>query len=129
MRINVNEYNEILSYEGTPAELAEFVELGVFGEWVPADQVVLSDKYDEEDCGCENESTEEYVTTYTEPVEASETSSEETPCTPEEEFNINELKESCRKQMEEDGIKLSDEEFDFTFNVVTELMDIFKDNR
>lgn len=129
MRINVNEYNEILSYEGTPAELAEFVKLGVFGEWVPTDQVILSDEYDEEDCGCENESTEEYVTTYTEPVEAIENSPEEIPCTPEETFDISELKEACRKQMEEDGIKLSDEEFNFTFNVVTELMDIFKDNR
>ena len=29
MKINVNEYNEILSYEGTPEELAEFVATGI----------------------------------------------------------------------------------------------------
>lgn len=127
MKINVNEYNEILSYEGTPAELAEFVELGVFGEWVPADQVVLSDEYDNEDCDCEDTPTEEYVITYTEPIE--EAVSEEAPCTPGEVFDMETLKVECRKQMEEDGIKVSDEEFNFTFDVVLELMGLLKDNR
>lgn len=32
MKVNVNEYNEILNYEGTPTEIAELIKLGIFGE-------------------------------------------------------------------------------------------------
>ena len=37
MKINVNEYNEILSYEGTPEELAEFVATGILFPYIEFD--------------------------------------------------------------------------------------------
>ena len=52
MKINVNEYNEILSYEGTPEELAEFVATGILFPYM---------EYDEEECDCEEEQDESVI--------------------------------------------------------------------
>lgn len=53
MKVNVNEFNQILSYEGTPEEIAEFVSTGIFGEF-----------FEEEVEECD-----EPVVTYTEPAD------------------------------------------------------------
>jgi len=53
MKVNVNEFNQILSYEGTPEEIAEFVSTGIFGEF-----------FEEEPDACD-----EPAVTYTEPAD------------------------------------------------------------
>ena len=52
MKINVNGYNEILSYEGTPEELAEFVATGILFPYMDED---------EEECDCEEEQDESVI--------------------------------------------------------------------
>lgn len=112
MKINVNEYNEILSYEGTPMELAEFVATGIFEN---CENYYVPDSV-EEDCGCEEEEDVPYVTSYTEPVEPVDST--------EESFDVNEFKDEICKQVEEEGIKVSDEEFNQAFDVVAELVNL-----
>ena len=46
MKINVNGYNEILSYEGTPEELAEFVATGILFPYMGYEE--------DEECDCED---------------------------------------------------------------------------
>lgn len=129
MRINVNEYNEILSYEGTPAELAEFVELGVFGEWVPADQVALSN---DEDCGCNDEMGE--VVSYTVPDSFEEdvvSTSTNVNSVPEVEipdsYDAADHKAEVRAELESRGIKLSDEEFNEYYEMAIIFAHLFDD--
>lgn len=120
MRINVNAYNEILSYEGTPEELAEFVATGIFGEWVPAD----------EDCGCDNVEMGE-VTSYTVPDEFDEDGTTDTVNVniPEielpESFDPADHKAEVRQGLRERGIELSDEEFEKYYNLSVDLVNLF----
>lgn len=130
MKINVNEYNEILSYEGTPVELAEFISLGVFGEWVPVDDMVdcgYEEDYEDEDCDCEDED----VPT-PEPVEVVIEEAKEEPVVEvnvdepvNEPFDVKKHKESIRKEIRKIYPDLSNEEFDRYYNLVADWVNVF----
>lgn len=107
MKINVNGYNEILSYEGTPEELAEFVATGILFPYMDED----------EDCDCEEEIDESVIVPDAmdceEPVV-------ETPKTADE--IIEAQKEKIREDLAAEGYVCSDEEFEDAYRVAVEIM-------
>ena len=103
MKINVNGYNEILSYEGTPEELAEFVATGILFPYMRED----------EECDCEEETDESVIV-------PDAMDSEETPKTADEILEAQ--KDKIREDLEAEGYTCSDEEFDDAFNVAVEIM-------
>ena len=134
MKINVNEYNEILSYEGTPVEIAELISLGVFGQWVPAEEMLDcgyedEDEYEDEDCECND--TEEVVEMPVEtPVEVVIEEAKEEPIAevhvdPNEKFDVNKHKEYVRKQIRKIYPDLSNDEFDEYYNFVADWVNVF----
>ena len=135
MKINVNVYNEILSYEGTPAELAEFISLGVFGEWVPADEMLdcgyeEEDEYDNEDCGCD-ETVEVYENSTPETVEVVIEEAKEEPVaevhiSDDEPFDAKKHREYVRKQFRKMYPDLSNKEFDEYYNFVADWVSVFE---
>lgn len=131
MKINVNVYNEILSYEGTPAELAEFVSYGIldvepeeFTEDCDCEEMgenvsyTLSDSYDE-DYSCTEDPlcNEDCVIEYTVPDDRKEYTSTETL----ESINLEDYKTELRKELANMGLVVSDEEFDSAFKIVSEI--------
>lgn len=121
MKVNVNEYNEILNYEGTPAEIAELIKLGVFGEWVPVEEMVDCG-YDEEyeDCGCEDvpEVSDDLPVepTITEPESEEAISEIELPDI--YDYNSEECKTYVKQQIKLLYPGLSDEDFEKYYAIV-----------
>lgn len=107
MKINVNVYNEILSYEGTPEELAEFVATGIL------DPYMDSENYD-----CEEEKDNSVIV----PDEMDEDS---TPKTADE--VLEEQKEKIREDLAAEGYTCSDKEFDDAFNVAVDIIGPLKE--
>ena len=112
MKINVNEYNEILSYEGTPEELAEFVATGILFPYM---------EYNEEECDCEEEDKSVIVP---DAMDAEE-SVVETPKTADE--IVDSYKEKIREDLAAEGYTCSDEEFDDAYKVAVEIMGPLKE--
>lgn len=115
MKINVNEYNEILSYEGTPVELAEFIATGI-----------LNPFYTEE-CDCEEmeENGDCEVQSVIVPDEMDgdvqiEKRSEEIT-------DLETIKMNLKKDLEETGMKFTDEEFEDAFNTTIEITKSLKE--
>lgn len=133
MKLNVNAYNEILSYEGTPAEIAELISLGVFGEWVPADDMLEcgyedDDEYEgtNEDCNCEEDVLTEAPS---EPIEVIIDEAEEAPVaeiTVDDALDADECKEYVRKQIRKIYPDLSNEEFERYYEVVADWVSVFE---
>ncbi len=113
MKINVNEYNEILSYEGTPEELAEFVATGILFPYMGYDE--------DEDCDCEEEDESVIVP---DAMDA-EDPIVETPKTADE--IIEAQKEKIREDLAAEGYVCSDEEFDDAYRVAVEIMGPLKE--
>lgn len=113
MKINVNEYNEILSYEGTPEELAEFVATGILFPYMGYDE--------DEDCNCEEEDESVIVP---DAMDA-EDPIVETPKTADE--IIEAQKEKIREDLAAEGYVCSDEEFDDAYRVAVEIMGPLKE--
>ena len=147
MKINVNVYNEILSYEGTPVELAEFMSYGVFGEWVPAEEMLdcgYEDEDEYEDCGC----NEENATVETEDPNSYEVIIDETPSdievyedevestpevfvdepAPNDKFDPKDskMREHVRREIRKVYPDLSNKEFDLYYDVVADWMNVFE---
>jgi hypothetical protein len=118
MKVNVNEYNEILNYEGTPEEIAELVKLGVFGEWVPVEEMVECGYNDEyEDCNCENNEEivpEDFANTEEATDEISEIE------LPDMYEYTDECKEQVRKQIKLLYPEISDEDFEKYYTMVAD---------
>jgi hypothetical protein len=112
MKINVNEYNEILSYEGTPEELAEFVATGILFPYM---------EYDEEDCNCDEKDDSVIVPDAMDDEE----SVVETPKTADEILEAQ--KEKIREDLAAEGYVCSDEEFDDAYRVAVEIMGPLKE--
>lgn len=110
MKINVNGYNEILSYEGTPEELAEFVATGILFPYM---------EYDE-DCDCEEEVDESVIV-----PDAIDEDVVETPQPIDSVFDAQ--KEKIREDLEAEGFVCSDEEFDDAYRNAVEIMGPLKD--
>lgn len=108
MKINVNGYNEILSYEGTPEELAEFVATGILFPYM--------DYSEEEDCDCEEGDESVIVPDAMDEDEPNV----ETPKTADE--IIDSYKEKIREDLEAEGFVCSDEEFEDAYKVAVEIM-------
>ena len=132
MKINVNEYNEILSYEGTPVEIAELISLGVFGEWVPADEMLEcgyedEDEYKDEDCDCEEEVNENPTPESTAVIieEAKEEPVAEVTVSDNEPFDAEKHKEYVRKQIRKIYPDLSNKEFDEYYDFVANWVNVF----
>ena len=132
MKINVNKYNEILSYEGTPIEIAELISLGVFGEWVPADEMLEcvyedEDEYKDEDCDCEEEVDENLTPESTEVIieEAKEEPVVEVIVSDNEPFDAEKHKEYVRKQIRKIYPDLSNKEFDEYYDFVANWVNVF----
>ena len=105
MKINVNEYNEILSYEGTPEELAEFVATGILFPYM---------YYDEEnDCVCEDKTDESVIV-------PDAMDDEEVIKTADE--SIDSYKDKIREDLIADGFDCSDEEFEDAYKIAVEIM-------
>ena len=111
MKINVNEYNEILSYEGTPEELAEFVATGILFPYMGND---------EEECDCE----EDESVIVPDAMDDEETVVE-TPKTADEILEAQ--KEKIREDLAAEGYTCSDEEFDNAYQVAIEIMGPLKE--
>lgn len=109
MKINVNEYNEILSYEGTPEELAEFVATGILFPYMG---------YGEEDCDCEEEPDESVIV-------PDAMDADETPNTADEILEAQ--KEKIREEIAAEGYTCSDEEFDNAYKIAVEIMGPLKE--
>ena len=113
MKINVNEYNEILSYEGTPEELAEFVATGILFPYMGYNE--------DEDCDCEENQDESVIVP--DAMDAEETI--------EESKTIDEVVDSYKDKIREDlaaeGYVCSDEEFDDAYRVAVEIMGPLKE--
>ena len=112
MKINVNEYNEILSYEGTPEELAEFVATGILFPYM---------EYDEEECDCEEEQDESVIV----PDAMDDEEVVEKPKTADEILEAQ--KEKIREDLAAEGYTCSDEEFDDAYRVAVEIMGPLKE--
>lgn len=113
MKINVNEYNEILSYEGTPVELAEFIATGILDPYI----------YDE-DCGCEEHEITESDESVIVPDEMDEDVCEapvEDHTSSADEY-LESYKDTVREQLESEGYYCSDEEFEDAYKVAVEIM-------
>ena len=120
MKINVNGYNEILSYEGTPEELAEFVATGILFPYM---------EKDEEECDCE-ESDEVYEYDprgkfVTVPDAMDDEEVVEKPKTADEILEAQ--KEKIREDLAAEGYTCSDEEFDDAYRVAVEIMGPLKE--
>ena len=113
MKINVNGYNEILSYEGTPEELAEFVATGILFPYM---------EYDEGECDCEEESDESVIVP--DAMDAEEPVVE-TPTVSNEIFESQ--KEKIREDLEAEGYTCSDEEFEDAYKIAVEIMGPLKE--
>lgn len=113
MKINVNEYNEILSYEGTPEELAEFVATGILFPYM---------EYDEEECDCEEGQDESVIVP--DAMDAEEPVVE-TPKTADEILEAQ--KEKIREDLAAEGYTCSDEEFDDAYKIAIEIMGPLKE--
>lgn len=108
MKINVNEYNEILSYEGTPEEIAEFIATGILFPYMD---------YNDGECDCEEENNESVIVP--DEMDADD------PCTPDE---IPEsYKEKIREELRADGYTCSDEEFEDAYKTAVEIMGPLKE--
>lgn len=135
MKINVNAYNEILSYEGTPVEIAELIALGVFGEWVPAEEMLDcgyedEDEYEDvnEDCNCEEDSVAEAQEVEA-PVEVVIDEVDSAPIaevTVDDSLNAEECKEYVRKQIRKIYPDLSNEEFERYYEFVADWVSVFE---
>ena len=110
MKINVNEYNEILSYEGTPDELAEFVATGILFPYMAYNE--------EEDCDCEEESDESVIVPDAMDAEESTVETEEA---------VDPYKEKIREDLEAEGYTCSDEEFEDAYKIAIEIMGPLKE--
>ena len=113
MKINVNGYNEILSYEGTPEELAEFVATGILFPYMEYNE--------EEECNCEE---------VDESVIVPDAIDDEDPVveTPKTADDIIEAqKEKIREDLAAEGYICSDEEFDDAYRVAVEIMGPLKE--
>ena len=110
MKINVNEYNEILSYEGTPEELAEFVATGILFPYMSYNE--------DEDCDCEEEVDESVIV-------PDAMDAEEPPKTADE--IVDSYKEKIREDLAAEGYTCSDEEFDNAYRVAVEIMGPLKE--
>lgn len=125
MKINVNEFNVIESYEGTVEEMLDLIMSGIFD--------CDCDEYEDEDCGCEDEEViivsdeveddivEEphdmgTATTFTEPNEF-----EEVSVTCDLDKHKNEVREELRKK----GIELSDDEFENYYELAINFVNLF----
>lgn len=113
MKINVNEYNEILSYEGTPEELAEFVATGILFPYM---------EYNEEECDCEKEQDESVIVP--DAMDAEEPVVE-TPKTADE--IVDSYKEKIREDLAAEGYTCSDEEFEDAYKIAVEIMGPLKE--
>ena len=113
MKINVNEYNEILSYEGTPEELAEFVATGILFPYMDED---------EEECDCEEEQDESVIVP--DAMDAEEPVVE-TPKTADE--IVDSYKDKIREDLAAEGYTCSDEEFDDAYKIAIEIMGPLKE--
>ena len=113
MKINVNEYNEILSYEGTPEELAEFVATGILFPYM---------EYDEEECDCEEGQDESVIVP--DAMDAEEPVVE-TPKTADEILEAQ--KEKIREDLAAEGYTCSDEEFEDAYKIAIEIMGPLKE--
>ena len=113
MKINVNGYNEILSYEGTPEELAEFVATGILFPYMDND---------EEECDCEEEQDESVIVP--DAMDAEEPVVE-TPKTADEILEAQ--KEKIREDLAAEGYTCSDEEFDDAYKIAVEIMGPLKE--
>lgn len=113
MKINVNEYNEILSYEGTPEELAEFIATGILFPYMDED---------EEECDCEEEQDESVIVP--DAMDAEEPVVE-TPKTADEILEAQ--KEKIREDLAAEGYTCSDEEFDDAYKIAIEIMGPLKE--
>lgn len=111
MKINVNGYNEILSYEGTPEELAEFVATGILFPYM-----------DDEECDCEDEIDESVIVP--DAMDAEEPVVE-TPKTADEILEAQ--KDKIREELASEGYTCSDEEFDDAYRVAVEIMGPLKE--
>lgn len=109
MKINVNEYNEILSYEGNPEELAEFVATGILFPYM--------DYNEEEDCDCEEEVDESVIVP--DAMDAEE-SIVETPKTADD--ILDSYKEKVREDLMAEGYDCSGEEFEDAYKIAVEIM-------
>jgi hypothetical protein len=133
MKINVNAYNEILSYEGTPVEIAELISLGVFGEWVPAEEMLDcgyedEDEYENEDCDCDTEVSVE-ASSEEVPIEVVIDEADAAPIaevTVDNAPNADECKEYVRKQIRKIYPDLSNEEFDRYYEFVADWVSVFE---
>lgn len=113
MKINVNEYNEILSYEGTPEELAEFIATGILFPYMDEDK---------EECDCEEEQDESVIVP--DAMDAEEPVVE-TPKTADEILEAQ--KEKIREDLAAEGYTCSDEEFDDAYKIAIEIMGPLKE--
>ena len=110
MKINVNVYNEILSYEGTPEELAEFVATGILFPYMGYNE--------DEDCDCEEEVDESVIV-------PDAMDAEEPPKTADE--IVDSYKEKIREDLAAEGYTCSDEEFDDAYKIAIEIMGPLKE--
>ena len=113
MKINVNGYNEILSYEGTPEELAEFVATGILFPYM---------ENNEDDCNCEEEQDESVIVP--DAMDAEESVVEE-PKTADE--IVDSYKEKIREDLAAEGYTCSDEEFEDAYKIAVEIMGPLKE--
>ena len=109
MKINVNEYNEILSYEGTPMELAEFIATGILFPYMDSDT--------EEDCDCEENDESVIVPD----------AMDEDAQTPTEDFSLDSYKDKLKEDLRAEGYECSDEEFEDAFKIAVEIMNPLKE--
>lgn len=114
MKINVNEYNEILSYEGTPVELAEFIATGILNS------------YYAEDCGCDVEdNNDDECQSVIVPDEMY--NDDQIEKSSEEITNLETIKMNLKRDLEETGMKFTDEEFEDAFNTTIEITKSLKE--
>ena len=110
MKINVNEYNEILSYEGTPEELAEFVATGILFPYMGYNE--------DEDCDCEEEVDESVI--------VPDAMDAEEPVKTADEI-VESYKGKIREDLAAEGYTCSDEEFDDAYKIAVEIMGPLKE--
>ena len=113
MKINVNVYNEILSYEGTPEELAEFVATGILFPYMD---------YEEEECDCEEEQDESVIVP--DAMDAEEPVVETTQTNND---IVDSYKEKIREDLASEGYTCSDEEFEDAYKIAVEIMGPLKE--
>ena len=110
MKINVNGYNEILSYEGTPEELAEFVATGILFPYMGYEE--------DEECDCEEEVDESVI--------VPDAIDDDTVGTTSTSF-IDTQKEKIREELASEGYTCSVEEFEDAYKIAVEIMGPLKE--